>query len=129
MGVPKKAKWNAETVAANSVGTSQIQTSGVESTDIKDAAVTGAKLLSTDDYEMGTLETTGKVKAGGGTVTKHGTGGDILIATLTTAFGNPTGLDNGALFTYKDTTANKYYLVVVIGSAFYLEELTAAAAL
>lgn len=56
------------------------------------------------------------------------TGEDILIATLTTAFGNPSNILDGTLFVYKDTTASKVYLVVVYDDAFYLEELSAAAA-
>lgn len=56
------------------------------------------------------------------------TGEGILIATLTTAFGNPSNILDGTLFVYKDTTASKVYLVVVYDDAFYLEELSAAAA-
>lgn len=61
---------------------------------------------------------------------EHGSGADILIATLTTAFGDPATLADGTLFTYAETTSNpdKIYLVAVVGDAFWVQELTAAAA-
>lgn len=72
----------------------------------------------------------GVVTARAGFVTKKGSGADILIATLTTAFGDPATLADGSMFIYSETTSNpdKIYLVMVMGGAFYLEELTAAAA-
>lgn len=66
----------------------------------------------------------------GGLVTKKGSGADVLIATLTTAFGDPAGLADGSIFIYVETTSNPdvVYLVMVYGGAFYLQALTAAAA-
>ncbi len=58
----------------------------------------------------------------------HGSGENILIATLTTAFGDPATLADGSLFTYANTTDSKVYVVIVVNDAFYLQEMTAAAA-
>lgn len=58
----------------------------------------------------------------------YGTGADILIATLTAAFGAPAAGRNGEVMVYRDTTGNKSYLVTIADGAFYLEELTAALA-
>lgn len=55
-------------------------------------------------------------------------GAGILIADLTSAFGNPATIADGTVFVYKDTGTSKIYLVIVIDDAFYLEELSAAAA-
>jgi hypothetical protein len=119
MVVPRAAH---HTVAITSASAGEITTAM-----LADEAVEHAKLDHDGNFTMGNL-TAALVTASSGVVTKHGTGADILIATLTAAFGDPAGLTNGSLFSYKDTVASKYYLVVVIGGAFYLEELTAAAA-
>lgn len=58
----------------------------------------------------------------------HSSGENILIATLTTAFGDPATLADGSIFTFEDTTTNKAYIVIVVGHAFLLGEMTAAAA-
>lgn len=91
--------------------------------------VTATNILST----AFTGDLTGDVSGNAATATlavgvEHQSGPDILIATLTGAFGSPTSLVNGSLFTYKNTTDSKIYLVAVVDNAFYLTELTAAAA-
>jgi hypothetical protein len=87
-------------------------------------SVRGDKVLETDDYTMGTLETTGKIVSAARLVTKQGLHTGVALADLTAAFGNPAALDNGSMFVYKNTTDNKTYLVVVIASVFQIEELT-----
>lgn len=115
MAVPKLAHWYA-----NWAGIANDQ---ITNAMIADDAVRGDQVLETDDYVMGTLEVTGKVKASP-MVTKdaHHTG--VALADLTAAFGAPATLDNGSIFTYKNDTDAKIYLVVVVGSVFHIEELT-----
>ena len=82
------------------------------------------------DHVRLAVDGAGKVTVGGKLVIPTGSGADILIATLTTAFGDPATLDDGFVAIYKETTSNpdKMYLVTVMADAFYLQELTAAAA-
>lgn len=81
-------------------------------------------------HERLQVDGAGKVTIGGKLVIPTGSGANILIATLTTAFGDPATLDDGFIAIYKETTSNpdKMYLVTVMADAFYLQELTAAAA-
>lgn len=121
MGVPRLAKHAA--------GVSDAAAGSILGTSLEDEAVTHAKLDHDGDFEMDDLSA-GLVTASKGVVTKKGSGADILIATLTTAFGDPAGIADGTLFIYAETTSNpdKIYLVMVHTGAFWLEELTAAAA-
>ena len=112
MVYPKKAKHTAEVVAADSVGTDQIV----------DDAVTAAKILETADVVVDTITCTS------GVITKYGTHTGVALADLTATFGDPAGLTNGTVFTYKNTTDSKVYLVAVVNGGFAIEELTAVAA-
>ena len=88
----------------------------------------------------GTLEVTGTQTLTGVTThtaksafsaalnTKRGSGANILIATITAAFGDPAVLGNGFIGTYKDTGTNKIYIVTIDTGAWYLVEVAAAAA-
>lgn len=116
MGVPRLAKHAA--------GVADAAAGSILGTSLEDDAVTAAKLSDTGDFTVDTITATS------GVITKHGSGPDILIATLTAAFGDPATLPGGSVFTYAETTSNpdKIYLVVVSGDKFWLEELTAAAA-
>jgi hypothetical protein len=120
--VPKLAKHFAEwaSLTANSITKAMMS----------DDSVGPDEIIEGDDYIMGTLETAGKVYAAGGLQTKTGSGADILIARLTAAFGDPATLPNGSMYFYTETTSNpdKIYLVVVMTSVFWVEELTVAAA-
>lgn len=123
MVYPKRAKWAAATVAADSVGTDQLEAGAVHTADIADDAVDATKLSDADDFTVGTLEAAGKV-LGLPIQTKdaHHTG--VALADLTAAFGAPATLPNGSLFTYKNDTDAKIYLVAVVGSVFQAVEMT-----
>lgn len=113
--VPKLAKHYAEW--------GSISADGITNAMIADDAVRADQLLETDDYQMGTLEVTGKVIATPA-VTKNGHHTGVALADLTATFGAPAGLDNGSIFTYTNDTDSKIYLVVVVGSVFQIEEVT-----
>lgn len=55
----------------------------------------------------------------------NGSGAGYTLALLTTAFGNPAGLANGIIGVYKDTTANKIYLISAYNGVFQGIQLTA----
>lgn len=87
----------------------------------------GGTLMEVDD--SGDVHI-GSLKVSTGAVLPYGSGADILIARLQAAFGDPATLDDGWVGVYKETTSNpdKIYLVTVVADAFWLEEMTAAAA-
>lgn len=124
MAVPKLAKYHAQwgAIPADTITAAMID----DSIDLVVGSVTASTV---------TADLTGDVTGNADTATlaagvEHGEGADILIATLTTAFGDPAGLADGSVFTYAETTSDpdKIYLVIVVDGAFYLEELAAAAA-
>lgn len=123
MGVPRLAK-HAAGIADAAAGS--VDADKIDPTDTLTIAAVVGDL---------TGDVTGDVTGNADTATlavgvKHGRGADILIATLTTAFGDPAELADGSVFTYAETTSNpdKIYIVIVVGDAFWLEEMTAAAA-
>jgi hypothetical protein len=116
MAVPKLAHWYA-----NWAGIANDQ---ITNAMLADDSVRGDQVLETEDFVMGTLETTGKIVSAARIVTKQGTHTGVALADLTATFGDPATLDNGSMFVYKNTTDSKTYLVVVIASVFQVEELT-----
>ncbi|MCE7699766.1 MAG: hypothetical protein K8E24_013455, partial [Methanobacterium paludis] len=56
---------------------------------------------------------------------KTGTGAGYTIALVTTAFGDPATLPDGPVGFYRDTTANKSYLISVYSGVFEGVEQTA----
>lgn len=92
---------------------------------LMDGLVTATEIKSTLFTGAVTGKATEAVLAEG---VEWGDDDGILIADLTAAFGDPATLADGALFVFKNTADSKVYLVAVSGDAFFLEELTAAAA-
>ena len=85
----------------------------------------GATILEAkDDGEVGI----GNLVVGSSAVIPYAHHTGILIADLTAAFADPATLNNGWVGIYKNDSDSKIYFVTVVGGAFYLEELTAAAA-
>lgn len=123
MGVPRLAKHSAAVVAADAVGTTQIENDAVTQAKIHDDAVGADQVVSGDDFIMGTVEAT-KVTATSGVVTKYAHHTGVALADLTAAFGNPAALDNNILYLYKNDTDAKIYVVAVVGSVFQIAELT-----
>ena len=112
MGVPRLAKHNA--------GLDDAAAGSILGTSLEAEAVTHAKVDHDGDFTMGSVSAK--------CITTYGTHTGVALADLTAAFGDPAGLTNGTLLTYKNTTDSKVYLVCVVNGGFAIEELTAVSA-
>jgi len=100
-----------------------------------DNGANGVSFTDGDDTEVAALDSEGVLEAEAMATdvmtVKHGSGADLLKATVTAAFGDPaTELDDGFIGFYRDTgDGDKVYVVTVYDDEFYrLGEMTVVSA-